>query len=224
MALSPTGSGILDHHVLMALVQGWKTFSADFDKFALLFPGDIKASVVNQWWKELTSVQQERRLDFRVHGSRGVNAYPSVVVKLENESLENNPLGEITHFTEKTPIHQMLLRQQVLVEVVSMSPESTRALCVVVRAILQCAKKHFIRAKYRDFAFQSAEGLSPEEQLIAEQMGMAGICVRRMHYSALAHVDIPDVFEQGQDIDWFAWRDDIVDVAGHKGGVLPYGG
>lgn len=223
MALSPTGSGILDHHVLMALHQGWKILAADSSKFTVLFPGDL-AAVAQQWWTSLNSSDQEKQLQIRLHGTRGVPSALSIIVKLENETVINSPLGEVTHFKEHRPIHQMIMAQSVLVEVAGPTPELARALSIGVRAVLQCAKFSFLKAGYLDFTLVSTEGLSPEEMLIAEQVGLAGLCIRRMHYSAQAHVDIPDIAATAQDIDWFALRNDLKTVDGLAGGVIPYGG
>lgn len=223
MALTATGSGLLDHHVLMALRQGWEVLSASKPKFLLLFPGDLTA-VAEKWFTALTPADPEKKVSVRLHGTRGVASALSIIVRLENESLYNNPLGEITHVVDHVPIHQMLLSQSVLVEVAAPSPELCRALSVCVRAVLQCGKFSFIKAGYRDFAFASADGLSPEEQFLAEQAGLGGICFRRMRYTAIAHVDIPDLGQTLTDIDWYALRSDLKDVAGDAGGVVPYSG
>lgn len=210
-------AGILDYHIMLALQQGWKAYyKSDAAQFAKLFQG-VSSAVLTKWHAGLTA----RDLQVRLDNARGEMTLPCVVVRLESEAMTMIPFG--TSMTIGGELcHPFLLNQRATVEIRTPTPELTRALAVVVRAVLHLARGQFCKnIGYNHFSFEGGGALSPEEQYIAEQSGLAGITLYRMAYTAESEGSIPDPVGLPEAIDWFVLAEDESTVDGLPGGVVP---
>lgn len=214
--MSAGNSGVLDYHMLMALQQGWNTrYKGNLTNFSKLFKG-ISAPVILEWYTALNT----RELQIRIEGSKGTPTFPSVVVKLETETMSDYPIGTGYEIGGEYG-YSFIVTQAASVEVRGLTPETTRALAVVVRAILHAARQAFVKgAGYSEIIYDGAEALSPEELYVAEQNGLASICSWISRYTAKTFVWIPEV-DPLEIIEWFVQAKDIVDEDGLAGGVNP---
>ena len=213
-----TGAGIFDYHTLLALRQGWKVYSSSQSQFNKLFPG-VNNATLTAWFQALTA----KELVFEEASRRGPPKLPGVVVWLESEGPDREALGQDTYLraADNTWIQQLLVRQTISIEIRTQSPELTRALSVVIRAVMNLAVNAFNKAGYPIVDYLGHTALTFEEQMIAEQAGLAGIALRTLRYRSMAMVDIPEATPAPEGVDWFVLADDM-NLAGIPGGVVPY--
>jgi hypothetical protein len=217
MSATQTGAGIFDYHALLALRQGWRIYATNQSQFNKLFPG-VNQTTIDTWFQALTA----RELVFEEASRRGPPRIPGVVVWLESENQEQEPLGQDTWLrtADNTWIQQILVRQTIAIELRAQSPEVVRALSVVIRAVMNLATNSFNKIGYPLVDYIGHTTMTFEEQMIAEQAGLAGISMRTLRYRSMAMIDIPEVTEAPEGIDWFVLADDM-QLAGIPGGVVP---
>lgn len=215
-----TNTGIVEYHIEQVLHRGWTLYMASAVEFAKLFPG-VDTGRITKWYNELT--QQRPRISLA--WSRGGPTFPEFVVFLESESLLNEPLGQRAYVRDADvrEVQQELLRLSTVIEVRTRSPEATIAAARVVRAIMSLATEAFETAGYPVVSYMGADALTPEQMMMAEQFGLAGISLRRLRYDFHAMVDTPEVTAPPEPIDWFVLHEDLT-LAGDPGGVVPYEG
>ncbi len=218
MSATQTGAGIFDYHTLLALRQGWKVYSGNQSQFNKLFPG-VSNATLNTWFAALTA----KELTFEEASRRGHAAIPGVVVWLESEGPDREALGQDTYLrdADNTWVQQLLIRQVVCIEIRTQSPELTRVLSVVLRAVMNLAVSAFNKVGYPLVEYIGHVGMSFEEQMLAEQAGLSGICLRTLRYRSMAMIDIPEATPAPEGIDWFVLASDM-SLAGIPGGVVPY--
>ena len=203
-------AGLLDLHTLMSLQNGWDVYKNSEVYFKELFVG-VQDSLLTEWHASLSAHSPE----FRAHAAPGAEHFPLVVVKLEGEQLVQEPLGGVGYEGDDGRLREeMLVRQTVLLVVLSKNPELTRALHVVCRAVMQLARNSFLKAGYLDLSYEGAEELEPDEELVAEDMGMF---VRKQRWSSQSIVTIPHI-EVPATKNWFVLRSDL-NQNGNSGGV-----
>lgn len=215
-----TNTGISEYHVEQVLHRGWTIYMSSAVEFAKLFPG-VDPARVSKWHAELA--QQRPRI--ALAWSRGGPSFPEFVVLMESESVLNTPLGQRTYVRESDgrEIHQELVRQTLVIEVRTRSPEATIAASRVIRAIMYLATEAFEVSGYSVVSYAGSDALTPEQMMMAEQFGLAGISVRRIRYELTAMVDTPEPTPPAEPIDWFVLHEDLT-LAGNPGGVVPYEG
>ncbi len=212
-------AGIFDLHLLHGLQGGWPTYRDSFDHFSELFYG-VQNELLTTWWNQL----RDKEPQFRASFAPGADALPLVVVQLENErEAERPPLGQFAYRDDAgRAVQQLIVRQTVTSTIMTHHPELTRALHVVCRAIVTRLGPVFIR-QYLDVRYESAEDLPPDEQLVAENLG---VYVRRQRYEAMSEVTVPETVASA-DTFWQVLFEDIKNVnnvdpapgAGVPGGV-----
>jgi len=115
-------------------------------------------------------------------------------------------------------VYAFIVDQTVRVGIYSRSAELTRAMYVVLRAAMEIAIPALLELGYLNVFFASAEDLTPEEALIAEEMG---IYVRRQSWSAQSQVEaIEPASAIPSPKTWTIQVEDI-EVDGTPGGVVP---
>jgi hypothetical protein len=229
-------SGLLDLHTLIGLQNGWSYYRDAIVNFRELFP-HVETALVDDWHLKLSA----KKVNFRPHGAAGSDEFPVVAVQLMNETHQHEPLGGYAYTkADGRDVEAMILKQTIGITILTQSAEITRALHVVIRAIMQLAKTDFLKAGYLDLMFDQTEELAPQEELAAEELG---IFVRRQRYTARAQVEVPHIGEAGEPFGmgpgkkpWFFFVDDIktiqdpndptgvgrtLDVDGDPGGVVP---
>lgn len=217
-------AGILDYHLRVVIEQGWRTIYANSKpNFVKLFPA-VASTVLDEWFAALTNPDHPLRII--LEGSRGAPSVPSVVIRLDDESMSERPMGTKWKIGGDYT-HPFIVRQQAILEYRAATPETLRALAVVMRAILTLARDHMCNpneAGYLEFTYDGGGGLTPEEQYIAEQGGLGQMCLWRARYSALAPIGVPDPVAVDVAFDWFVQAKDIKLPDGNTGGVTPIEG
>lgn len=223
--MSYANAGSADFHVAALLHHYWKTHYTTYSKFQKLFVG-VEDTVLQRWHDALAAAKDKdgnaRELQIRLHGTKGPPSFPGVVVQLTGERLVEWPLGTHQKIGDEL-VHVMIVDQDVTVEIRTPSPETTRALAVVARAALWAGRDFLCKScGYLDLSYRGGGGLSPEEQFVAEQAGMAGVVVWRQEWTARLPVSVPELEEVPLSVDWYLWAADVKDVDGRAGGVLAY--
>lgn len=215
-----TNTGLVEYHVEQVLNRGWGLYMSSSTEFAKLFPG-VSSGRITKWYSELAA--QKPRIVMA--WTRGGPTFPELVVSMESETPMNEALGQRTYVraADNREVQQELVQQQVSIEVRTRSPEATVAAARVVRAIMSLATEAFEAAGYPVVSYSGSDSLTPEQMMMAEQFGLAGISVRRLRYNITAMVDTPEVEAPPEPINWFVLHEDL-ELAGDPGGVVPYEG
>ena len=195
-------AGIFDLHLLHGLQGGWPDYRDNFGYFKELFYG-VQDSLLQSWWDQL----REKEPSFRASFAPGAENMPLVVVQLESErEAERPPLGHFSYRRkdDQRKVQQLIVRQVVTTTIMSNHPELTRALHVVCRATVSRLGSMFMK-QYIDVKYDSAEDLAPDEQLVAEDLG---VYVRRQRYEAISEVDVPEITVPGSKF-WQVLFEDI---------------
>lgn len=211
-------SGLLDMHSVMALQNGWRDYADSVTHFKALFYG-IDETVVTNWHTELTAKDPV----FRIYGAPSVERFPQVVVKLLSEGMEQEPLGGYAYTTTTgtwptgtaTHVEQFIIKQNVEITIATKNAELTRALHVACRAVMQRARRAFIKAGYQDLSYTGTDQLDPQEELAAEELG---IYIRRQNYEASSFVTVPRVGEEIANKKWFVLEENIKTTANPDAG------
>jgi len=204
---------------------------ANFDR---VFPM-VEPSVIDSWY---TGLVNESSVTFRSFASPGHDDFPLVILQLMSEQSDTDILGNAARpWEEGTPgqyVDAMVVNQEMEVTIMTKSHELTRALFVIVRAILMRYTPTFLKAGYLDVKYLNSQELAPEERLIAED---AGVYVRKMRWRALAQVEAFPITEAPLETGkpWWVLHADIKsktnptppparaldNLAGTAGGVVP---
>jgi hypothetical protein len=217
-------AGILDIHAELAIANLWAQYMADAAVFKALF-SNVPDALAQVWFDELSAATLnaagDHELNVVTHGAQRVAAkgFPMVTVELLDESVAHEPLGgawEVADFVEQ---EGAILAQSVRLRLFAKSPEATRALFVVLRAMPFQLKAAFIELGYADISYVRGEALDPEEQLVTEEAGIYG---RGMTWSAMAEVQYAPLGVTGSEKPWTLLSDSFTDVDDNPGGVLGY--
>lgn len=218
------------YYVQAAILQGWQAwFASNLANFKSIFRG-IDPAVLTAWHTALTErkpddPQDEPLLQVRVHGQAGIPRFPGIVVLLESESLEDDPIG-MANLIGDERVEPAILRQMVTIEVRAPGAEIAWALTVVVRAILASIRRELLReGNYLDIQFLSCTGPSPEEAMLQEAT-LGAVSVQTLRYSITQGYSFPTLGgEPALSIDWVVQRDDVpIDDQGNLGGVVALDG
>ena len=202
-------SGILDIHTILAIQNGWKFYMTPANKaiWKGLFPG-IRDDTLNEWYTALGA----KVVDFRTWYASGSGEFPAVVVELAEEENRDGeePMGGSAGTDGGHPVYTMLVNQTVRITCFFSTPELSRMAHATIRAILHASLRRFVEAGYLSMQYKRAEPLSPEEETVAEDMGMF---VRKQVWSTIAQIDSPSLeatdAAQGE---WFLNLNDVKSV------------
>ena len=153
--------------------------------FARMFPG-VSVDLKKEWWDALIS----KDVAFRANAAPGHADFPVVVVQLLSESVSETPIGMFSGRLPKTmgklAAATTVVQQSLLVTSMANNAEVARCLFVVVRNILLSYHHQFLKVGYLEFAYAGAEELTPEEELVADDMG---VFVRKQRYDTTSQID-----------------------------------
>lgn len=178
-------AGLFDLHLLQGIQAGTKEYLDSSTHFKELFKG-VGDGLLTTWFNELQTPRPVIKASF----TPGKDNFPVIAIQLEEESTDTQSyaLGRYSHtLADNREVEKILLSQQVSVTILSKHPEITRCLHVVCRAAATRLNKKFLEF-YDDVKYQDAADLSPDTNLLAEELG---IYVRRQRYMALSYVDVP---------------------------------
>lgn len=180
-------AGLFDLHLLQGMQSGVKEYLDSSFSFKELFKG-VGDDLLTTWFNSLQTPRPAIKAAF----SPGSDDFPVIAVQLEEESTDNpsHPLGRYSHMLpDNREVEKILISQRVSVTILSKHPEITRCLHVVCRAVGTRLNRQFLDF-YDDVKYQDAADLSPDSNLMAEELG---IYVRRQRYLALSYVDVPEM-------------------------------
>ena len=182
-------AGLFDLHLLQGMQAGVSEYIGNEDNFKELFKG-VSNDLLGTWFSSLNDQKPTIKASF----SPGADDFPVIAIQLESENTSNpgHPLGRFSHtVTQNRDVEKLLLTQRVSVTILSKHPEITRCLHIVCRAAATRMNKAFLEY-YDDVKYLDAADLSPDDNLLAEELG---IYVRRQRYEALSFADIPQLAE-----------------------------
>jgi hypothetical protein len=217
---------LLDMHIVHALTNGWKVYRDSLAAFSELFPV-VAAATLAEWHALLVAEEPEIRATF---APGTPEAFPLISVELMSETPEVRGLGNSLGIEDggTRRILGFTAGQRAEVSIIAKRDEATRALSVIVRAVMLRAVKSFMRSGYVSIQYEGAGELSLDEMLVAEELG---IYSRRLSYSARVEVAVPEQ-PAGTVLPtkpWFIQLDAVADDpvrdpatgAGTPGGVTP---
>jgi hypothetical protein len=198
-------AGTFDLHTVIALKSGWEAMTeAQFKSLFTGFPDTMLAS----WYTELKA----ETIRFMAAFALGETELPSVVVRLEDEQNEFQPLGFSTGLDTSSEILEQTLgfmsKETVCIYTFSSNAELMRALYVAMRAIMISSVKWFLsEAGYQSFDFLGGGDIDPERGLFPENLG---VLMRLQKWSASSVAKAPNIEYPVQPF-VVGWQDFVVD-------------
>jgi len=177
---------MMHHHILTSLkgALGYYLTEANKQKWLELFDNiahdDTLLSAV---YLEL----QNKPPQLRPYAQAGTADLPLVVSQLLSRTVTDRPLGHSANGKES-----LISRQQVKVEIMAKGADEAEILATTVLRSLQQARGDFLANGYIYFSIESIDELNPQEQLVAEELG---VFVRRLSISAQIQEDVARLFE-----------------------------
>jgi hypothetical protein len=200
-------AGLFDLHLLQGLQSGVSQYLGNETDFKDLFKG-VSTGLLSTWFANLNANKPTIKASF----SPGADDFPVIAVQLESENTSNpgHPLGRFSHtLVNNREVEKILLTQRVSVTILSKHPEITRCLHIVCRAAATRLTKAFLEY-YDDVKYLDAADLAPDDNLLAEELG---IYVRRQRYEALGFADVPEISDPTS-VPWNVGIHDAVARAG----------
>lgn len=201
-------AGLFDLHMLQGMQSGVRDYLESKDAFKELFKG-IGDSLLDTWFDQIVSQKPAIKSSF----SPGTDDFPVIAVQLEAENRDtpSHPLGRFSHMLDDgREVEKILLTQRVSVTILSKHPEITRCLHIVCRAAATRLTKPFLEY-YEDVKYLDAADLAPDNNLLAEELG---IYVRRQRYEALSYADVPTLLTPEGSKPWAVGINDAAEIAG----------
>lgn len=175
---------IADLHTIAALQNTIASYLASQEVFRTLYPG-LATSLIDQWYATLA----DKYPKVRAYAAHGTDQFPLVIVQLAAERANTEPLQAFGRVLSDGRIEDGALMTQTLsITTMAGSAEIARAISVMVRAALIASRDLFLKAGYIDYRYTGAEALLPEEELIAEDMG---VFMRRQSVDVVEQVRVP---------------------------------
>ena len=169
-------AGTFDLHVILNLESGWSTMTSA--QFVALFPG-LPSDLVTAWYTGLKA----ENVQFTAAHAPGESDFPTVTVKLTDDRLIEQPLGNYGSLTVAAETWQILVQEEVTIFIFSSSAELTRALYVVARSIMLSSVKWFLKeAGYHSVEFEGGGDIDPDKELFPED---GPVYTRMQRWSAL---------------------------------------
>lgn len=200
-------AGLFDLHLLQGMQAGVSQYIHNETNFRELFQG-VSSDLLGTWFSSLNS----RKPTIKASFSPGADDFPVIAIQLESENTSNpgHALGMYSHtVANNREAEMLLLTQRVSVTILSQHPEITRCLHIVCRAAATRMNKAFLEY-YDDVKYLDAADLSPDDNLLAEELG---IYVRRQRYEALSFAVVPELAEPNI-LPWNVGINDAVEVVG----------
>jgi hypothetical protein len=209
-------AGIFDLHVVMALQHGWDVVRADVDVFKAMFADEsISDALLTEWHTRLV----EDDLQIRASWTLGPPTKPIVGIALDETPNDEQPLGYVADIddTDGTITHGMIVDQTVAIRSWASPPEISRALRVMLRALMMDYVDWFAKVGYADVLYMGGGDLRPEDALIPEDLGT---WVQLQRWRAVGEARVPDSDGAPTHKDILVASDDVT-VGGYQGGVSP---
>ena len=177
---------MMHHHILTSLKGslGYYLTTANKNKWLALFDNTAhNDSLLSQVYTEL----QNNKPRLMPHAQAGTASLPLVVAQLMSRTVTDRPLGHSAGGVES-----LISRQSVKIEIMCKGSDEAEILAVTVLRALQQARGDFLQNGYLYFSVDSIEELAPQEQLVAEELG---VFVRRIEVSSQVQEEVARLFE-----------------------------
>jgi len=212
-------AGIFDLHVVTVLQNGWSQLSGSLTDFKTLFrePGGeqlVEDEMLEAWHAKLVELGVEVRPSWTFDPPEK----PVIGIQLSDTPVDSQALGDFGRAEGGKWYREMIVEQVVTVGIDAPHPQLTRALRVVVRALMMDATPFLLGLGYADVRYLGGGDLSPEEQLLHEGPGMYGQTSR---WSAITHIQSTGVDLEAKGL--LVAASDIT-VDGYRGGIEPESG
>lgn len=179
--------------MLNALSSGFNYYKTRETLFKDLFRG-VADNTLSAWFSEFS----EHFPTFRTRNARGSDEAPMLVVSPQSENVQQNFLGDFERRGEDgRAVDTYLVRESIEILILAKSPDMVRVYHVVARASIAIARRPLHRAGYHLLEYGGADGLSPEEELSAEELGLY---IRRLTVTGDHTVSIPIPLESEFDV------------------------
>jgi len=181
----------LDFHVLHAIQAGLPAYLSNQAAFDEIFPG-VSPALLARWREELNQRTKDREaISYRDWLGTGVpeGARLILVKPLSERPIEGYLGDSLGKLDDGREARGYTITEDVEILISSLRSDLTRALHALVRAVLIRAQTSFMEIGYRAIEYSGSSELSPDEQLLAEEMGFY---IKRLSYSASLDVSVPD--------------------------------
>lgn len=171
--------GMFDLHTLLALKQGWTAIAADEELFKGLFrtmPGgdfSLPEAALEEWHAKLAPDGAADGVSFREMWAPDQPTLPQVVVQLQDEPHETQPLGFFGGIADdgRESLEDVVV-EQVTISMFVAHPELLRALYVAVRAIMLSSVAFFLGAGYASLEYVKGGDFRPAWEPMPEGLGV----------------------------------------------------
>lgn len=175
---------ILDLNILNSLSSGFQYYKTRENEFKALFAG-VSDSVLTTWYAEFNTEFPV----FKTRNARGTDESPMLVVSPLSENVQQTMLGDYERRENSgVGVDAYIIRETVEILILAKSPDMVRVYHVITRASIAIARRPLHRVGYHLIGYGGADGLSPEEELSAEELGLY---VRRITVTGDHTVSIP---------------------------------
>ena len=177
---------MMHHHILTSLKGSLNYYltTANKNNWLALFDNTAhNDTLLSQVYTEL----QNNKPQLRPYAQAGTAELPVIVAQLMSRTVTDRQLGHSANGLES-----LISRQTVKIEIMCKGADEAEVLAVTVLRALQQARGDFLANGYLYFSVESIEELAPQEQLVAEELG---VFVRRIQVSSQIQEEVARVFE-----------------------------
>lgn len=210
---------MFDMHVTRLLKDRWETrYGASPQQFEALFGGLADDGnwheVIREWYDKLS---RKDYVQFRTAYNLDARPFPQIIVNLEEEPNEYQPLGfdggvEVGD-SGVSQVFTSVLNQTAVIRIYSETSEHTRALHEFVRQTMMSNVSFFGRLGYQGLRYQSGTDLEPEPEAMPE---LLGIMVRSQRWVTVYEPKVAVAATVQKSV--LVRADDVI-VGGNPGGV-----
>jgi hypothetical protein len=207
---------VFDMFVTRHLRTKWALFTGSEAEFAKIFLGTPLDdgnwdSVIKEWYDALS---QPDLVQFRTAYNLDAVQFPQVIVTLEEEPLDQQPLGFDFGRTSTEQRYGMYLRQTAVIRVFAQHAEHVRVLHEFARQIMMLGLNAFARAGFCGLQFESGSDLTPSAEDMPE---LLGISVRTQRWTTSYSPQVSQSHAAAKTV--FVHADDVT-IDGNQGGVV----
>lgn len=208
---------MFDMFVIRHLRDAWLDLTATSQDFSRIFSGFTIgtagnwSSIIDEWYAALSPPDLVK---FRTAYNLDAQQFPQVVVTLEEEPLDEQPLGFDFGRTVTEQSFGMYLRQTAVCRVFAQHAEHVRVLHEFVRQSMMLGVAAFARAGFCGLQFEGGSDLQPSAEDMPE---LLGISIRTQRWTTSFSPQVTQ--EHGGIKPAFVHADDIT-IGGVRGGVV----
>lgn len=215
-------AGLFDFHVTTLLQSFWReTMAPSPDAFKAMFQRDVDGqyavpeAMLDRWHERLTDNPEDpgRFVQFTTAWSDKLRGYPVVAVGMEDEPIEQQPLGLRGPPRGGKRVSALLTRESVAITIFAPHEDLARALHIFVRTAMMSNIKWLADSGYKGLVYQGGSDLHPDPNLMPEALG---IFIRAQRWSSISEATwtLDDAVSKPA----FVYAEDIL-VGSNQGGM-----